>query len=67
MATMSTGFSLQEIKSLKLHQIRDYLPNIALSLSRSDLEVILYELKGCVLTAYTVSMAFKVNMCLCLH
>ena len=56
MAAEVVDFSLATIKRMKLPQIREHLPNIIFfNLSRSALEVILYELKGIVLTSYSVS------------
>ena len=46
MAAETAGFSVAEIKSLKLNVLRSYLPNIYFQLGRQALEVILYEQQG---------------------
>ena len=53
MVAETAGFSVAEIKSLKLNVLRSYLPNIYVQLGRQALEVILYEQKGKVLTSYS--------------
>ena len=55
----TAGFSVAEIRNLKLNVLRSYLPNIYFQLGRQALEVILYEQKGRVLTSYSVSILCK--------
>ena len=43
-----TSFDLARIKKLKLTELRNFLPDLAFDLSRSSLETILYEERGCV-------------------
>ena len=59
MAAETAGFSVAEIKSLKLNVLRSYLPDIYFQLGRQALEVILYEQKGRVLTSYSVNILCK--------
>ena len=56
MAHTVTGFSLPEIKNLKLQVLISFLPNIYFHLGRQALEVLLYEEKGTVLTCYSVNI-----------